>query len=593
MTDSTTRSLLAVAFLVAGVFATGLAHGQESDEPLLIIPFEPVEDIIVTEPVEEEVPVADGPEEPAATGLEVVALMAVDTDSVGTLEEEDGGFRRDMWQESDGVLMGRLLGMIETGSGNVLNLSRRLLLTSSKPPSGMVDDWLGQRIGSLIALGLLHDADELMNRAGLRALETAGRLGRIDILFLAGDSKTACRDVRAVLDEEDVPSLAPALVFCQRLGGRHDAADLSLAVLQDTGLAVDPRFLALNTALTASQPASLETLDGATPLLFAMAAASGAGIPLEALEGASPALLRAVADRTDLPAEIRLAAAERCTARGIMSGAELGSLYREADVPADVAEIESGVLGRARLFQEAAGAVLVRVKARLIASLVHHGARDREPSAFRAAAMAAASELVSMTPENDLGWFSAQAALMLLAVGRPEEAAGWWPLIEQRAFLDESAAAEAAVLWPLLRLWMGENLPDDGDNMRRWWQTVAGIAPERALRLGGLYLVLMAALDDRAAEPLLGDVLTAWPGHSQPVLQGRAASSGLLVALEAASREGRLGETILLSIVLIGPDDPAGSDVSNLRAVIEALRQAGLERDARLLALEAAFANAV
>ena len=75
MTDSTTRSLLAVAFLVAGVFATGLAHGQESDEPLLIIPFEPVEDIIVTEPVEEEVPVADRPEEPAATGLEVVALV--------------------------------------------------------------------------------------------------------------------------------------------------------------------------------------------------------------------------------------------------------------------------------------------------------------------------------------------------------------------------------------------------------------------------------------------------------------------------------------------------------------------------------------
>ena len=593
MTDSTTRSFLAAAFLVAGILATGWAHGQESDEPLLIIPLQPVEDIIVTEPVEQEVPEADVPEEPATTGLEVVALLAVDTDSVGTLEEEDGGFRRNMWQESDGTLMGRLLGMLETGSGTVLDLSRRLLLTSSKPPTGTVDDWLGQRIGSLIALGLQHDADELMNRAGLRALETAGRRGRIDILFLAGDGEVACKEVRAVLDEEYVPSLAPALVFCQRLEGRHDAADLSLAILQDTGPEVDPRFLALDTALAASRPASLETLEGATPLLFAMAAASGAGISLEALEGASPALLRAVADRADLPAEIRLAAAERCAARGIMSGAELGSLYREADMPADVDEIESGVLGRARLFQEAAGAVLVREKARLIASLVHQGARDREPSAFRAAAMAAASELVSMTPGNDLGWFSAQAALTLLAVGRPEEAAGWWPLIEQRALVDESAAGEAAVLWPLLRLWMGENLPDDGDNMRRWWQTVAGIAPERALRMGGLYLVLMAALDDRAAEPLLGDILVAWSDHNQPVLQARTANSGLLVALEAASREGRFGETILLSIVLIGPDGPAGSDVANLRAVIEALRQAGLERDARLLALEAAFANAV
>ena len=593
MTPSTTRVLRAGAPLVlAGVLWSGSALGQEDNEPLDIIPLEPVvaeEEPAVEEAVVEETPPDDAPPEPAAaaTGLEVAALPAVDTNTVGTLDEETGGFRRDMWQRSDGAVVGKLLGLLDPGSGVALELSRRLLLTSSDPPEG-VDDWLDRRIERLIALGLQHDAGELMDRAGLRTLGPAGRLARIDTLFLGGDSDAACREVRAVLESQDVPSLAPALVFCQRRDGQDAAADLSLAVLQDTGLDVDPAFLALDGALAASGPAALESLEGVTPLHFAMAVASGAAFSQASLGGASPPLLRAIADHAGTPVETRLAAAERCAALGIMSGSELGTLYREAQTGP-----EAGAPGRARLYRDAVGAVLDKERARHMAALVHHGARERDPAVFRAAARAAASQIVTMTPAPDLGWFSAEATLTLLAAGEPEEAARWWPLIERRALLDESAAAEAAVFWPLLRLWMGEDLADDGSGMERWWGTIAGVAPQRAHRMGSLYLVLMAALGDRAAEPLLDDILAGWDGRAEPAGEGESVRPGLLVALEAAARDGRLGETVLLSLVLLGPGGAAGADVPTLRSVIEALRQSGLESEARLLALEAAFANAV
>ena len=163
----------------------------------------------------------------------------------------------------------------------------------------------------------------------------------------------------------------------------------------------------------------------------------------------------------------------------------------------------------------------------------------------------------------------------------------------QRALLDHAAAAEAAIFWPLLRLWMGEELNDDGAMMMTWWRTIVGVSPERARRLGELYLVLLAALDDRTAEPVLPDVLVATTGDRHLVPRESAGDTGLVVALGAAAREGRLGETLLISTILLASQDPSRVDVRSAAAVIAALKSLGLEREARLLALEIAFANAV
>ena len=610
MTGSTTRRLLGAGLVAATFLATAGASGQDA-EPLDIIPLEPIEfDIIPLEPVESDIvdsgtiesmevveDIVEPPpvtlqqlEELAADGLEVDTLPALDTGRVGTIDETTGGFSRNLWHKSDGAFIVSLMGMLESGTERVPDLARRLLLTTADPPADAVDDWLGLRIETLIALGLTDDAADLMQRAGRRALEGAGSRGKIDVLLLAGDGGEACREVRAQLDEDDDLYLAIALVFCQRLEGAHAAAELSLTVLQDAGVDIDPRLLVLDRALATSTPADLVTLGNVTPLMFAMVLAGAAEVSVDFLEHASLPVLRAIADQAGLPVALRLAAAERATARGFMEPADLASLYLAAGSSDDT---HADPLSRAQMFQDIKGAALAEDKARLVTTFVQHGARAPEPWVFRAVAMVAATEVAGLTPGNELGWFSTQAVLTLLAAGAAEDAARWWPLIEQRALLDHAAAAEAAVFWPLLRLWMGDDLFDDGTSMHTWWRTVVGVAPERARRLGELYLVLLAALGDRIGEPIMHDILVAAFGDRQLVPRENTGDAGLVVALSAASSDGRLGEALLLSTILLASQDPSRVDIRSAAAVISALKSLGLEREARLLALEVAFANAV
>jgi hypothetical protein len=62
-------------------------------------------------------------------------------------------------------------------------------------------------------------------------------------------------------------------------------------------------------------------------------------------------------------------------------------------------------------------------------------------------------------------------------------------------------------------------------------------------------------------------------------------------ALENAVRAGRVGEVVLLSILMLGPDGTLGAPSATLRDVIAALRSVGLETEGRALALEAALTN--
>lgn len=179
--------------------------------------------------------------------------------------------------------------------------------------------------------------------------------------------------------------------------------------------------------------------------------------------------------------------------------------------------------------------------------------------------------------------------MAMLAAGMPEAGARWWPLLEDRARNDAVAAAQVAALWPMFRLAFGEQLPDDGTRMRSWWDASARIAPDRVARQAEIYLALLAALDDRAAQALMVEALA-----TPPVLDAadeETSDSGVLLAFEVAVDEGRLGEAVLLALIALGPDGPAGADPIVLRTVVRGLKQLDLGREARLIALEAAFAN--
>jgi hypothetical protein len=589
MTVLIRERLLALGF--AGLITLGVspagAQNDVDNQPLVIIPLGDSETLGGASSTDT-----------SGSGLVVESLAPVSADAAGSLDAAAGGLGMDLWRDSDGQLIGVLLPRIPGGTGSqvMTNLGRRLLLSAARAPEGDTGDFLGWRIDRLIALGLQNDVPDLIASAGQQALTTLGHKGRIDALLLAGEQERACQAARdAVVTGDDV-NAALTLIFCQRLAGQDAAADLGLQILRDTGAEFDERFLVLDQALASGQPASVETLEDASPLLLAMALSSGTRLSANLLESAPAPVLRAVAAHDALPLETRLTAAEAAVAAGAMRGEELGALYDTASFSADQitnalsrADTTTGPLGRALLYQAASQQSLPVAKAEALAGLLRHAAGEGGQKGFLAAARVSGPMIAGLTPGTELAWFSGDASMVLLAAGMPEVGARWWPLLEDRARNDAVAAAQVAALWPMFRLAFGEQLPDDGTRMRSWWDASARIAPDRVARQAEIYLALLAALDDRAAQSLMVEALA-----TPPVLDAAeeaTSDSGVLLAFEVSVDDGKLGESMLLALIALGPDGPAGADPIVLRTVVRGLKQLGFGREARLIALEAAFAN--
>ncbi|MDA0218265.1 MAG: hypothetical protein O3B22_01575, partial [Proteobacteria bacterium] len=465
---------LLLALVVTGSAASALAQSDGSD-PMLLIPFDDDVGSAATDGTGGSTGQFGVPG--SSDSLQVESLEAVSSSAAGTLDINGGGFSMDMWDRSDPGLVATLLPAIPAGNGSptATELARRLLLTAASPPQGESADLLALRMERLNALGLHAAVAELAASAGRSALSAAALAGLADAGFLAGQPDEACRNVRDGMNLGGGVELQKALVFCQRLAGEEAAADLGLSLLQESGIVLEPQYVALDGAPASGTRGRIESLEGATPLILAMALA--ADVPLSgALIASAPAgIQRAIAESAVLDNEIRLAAGEQATANGAMAGSELAALY--ASVPYGPAEITSalsqadgmdGPSARALLFQAAQTQVLPAAKAEALAALLHHAAETGGPSGYLAAARAAAGQIAGLTPASELAWFSADASAALLMAGRPESAARWWPLLQDRAQGSADFAARATALWPLFRLAFGEQLPDGGAGMAGW-----------------------------------------------------------------------------------------------------------------------------
>jgi hypothetical protein len=93
-------------------------------------------------------------------------------------------------------------------------------------------------------------------------------------------------------------------------------------------------------------------------------------------------------------------------------------------------------------------------------------------------------------------------------------------------------------------------------------------------------------------------------GERDPLSWGQIAAEGrlanriapnaaLLYALDEASESRRIGETVLLALIVLGPEGPGKSHAYALSAALTALTRVGLETEARALAIEAALANGI
>src|SRR5437868_6543021 len=85
--------------------------------------------------------------------------------------------------------------------------------SETAPPVAAVS-LLGLRIERLAAMGRLADANELAKLAGGRFDDPALSVTRTDAALLAGDTDTACAEVKTELARRAGPALTKVAAFC-------------------------------------------------------------------------------------------------------------------------------------------------------------------------------------------------------------------------------------------------------------------------------------------------------------------------------------------------------------------------------------------
>lgn len=516
-------------------------------------------------------------------------LDVVGVDTTGTLTVAEGALPVDMWRDTPRSLIDGLLPRLpgDTPSPAMRSLMRRLLLTGAAMPPGGAEQGrlLDDRAAALWRMGATEGLLQLI--AAVPADRRSPRLWQLETNahLLAGNASAACRTA------EDQIATGPGddywqevTGFCQALAGDRDGALLTVAVLTERGADV-AAYRALIEALGSGRGAIPRDLEP-TPLNIAMLRAAGRSPDPRVAEDADLAVLVTIARAETFAEPLRLAAAERAAAIGLLPAEELYPLLSGSDQP--LLNIR-GVPARTPLKST------VAVLREALAS--GQGREDHTAAAVQVltagldngdwlqATYFVAPWLASATPETQPPASARAIAPALLVLGERTPAEAWLDWLAGNEGGDTAAADTLRALLPLARIarlrqaqaWNVESLTD-------WRQAEQGRTGARLRR--ERELAMLQATGEAIPDPLWRSLL-----QNSAQVPGIELDVAFRAQLTRAGAAGRVGETVLLALVSLGRDGPQILGTSSLELVVTSLRAAGLEADARALAVEAVSAR--
>jgi hypothetical protein len=523
--------------------------------------------------------------------IRVDSLQIIDPDSAGTLGEAQGGLGVAMWSGTNRKLVDRLLPQlpVNTTSRAMRDLEIRLLLSRAVVPEGDAPGGglVALRVRLLAAIGDLAGVDDLLGV--IPAHGEGDDLARVesDMSFLTNDNNRACSLARGRMGAGDIAYWQKAFIFCQALAQEHSKAALGVALLRESG-DQDAVFFTLINAMAAGGGATIEDLPDPSPLHLAMARVAKARLPPNVIASDRPGVLRTIAISPNVTVELRLEAAERAESAGALDVDTLRQLYtsvsftaEELASPLSRAEAEAGPMSRALLYRTALVQTVPTARAEAVARALDLG---REGGRHASTARAFEPVLKRIPPSAEMAWFAPQAIRAFLVIGDHQAARPWFQLLDASARFDERSAAALDALAPLARLAGSPGTEDwSADKMVAWWEGVEEEegAGERASLLYALFESLGETVPEPLWEALLGGAQQAGGAMTRPALWRQ---------LGNAAAAGRVGETVLLSLLMLGQGGPGQASPLVLGRVVGSLNAVGLDVPARAIAVEALVA---
>ncbi|MCU0953137.1 MAG: hypothetical protein MUC37_00680 [Hyphomicrobium sp.] len=510
-------------------------------------------------------------------------------DLAPVMAQDGTGLPYELWQGMTIEEVEKAIATLEIPprSPALQGLFRKLITSNVPPPQGGVNDvrFTAIRVEALDRSGFIDEAAALLSeRVAMPVNDPVLSVLAARTAIARGDRDAGCRNVQAINAGK---SALPAglkgqsilvRAYCAIASDQKESAELQVALARDEGVAESAGLSAIDAISAGSKP-TLAKGQKAGPVDWRILELGGATDPTGLIETASPGLLTILARDPSIDPALRLAALERAAQLNAGRFQDLAAAYRAFGGGAPGAEGAAGQATRhAALFQAAQDEATPLKKARLIRSFLDE---MRTAGLYWPALqmMAPAAAAVPRVPE--IGWFTETAIEMGLASGDFGSVRTW---AEFGGTLDGLQAgpqsyahwlALADVVDPALTDGRGRHLDALQDQAAR-----GRFTPEQLHRV----VTVLDALQIQVPIPLW-DLASRTP---QPDT-GHLPETGVLSALSAAAKKREFGHTVLLTMQSVGPNGAEGAHIIALGDSIRALRSAGLDSDARALALEALF----
>lgn len=528
------------------------------------------------------------PAPPQAPGVDEGSRVVMRDDLAPVMAQDGSQLPYELWQGMTLETIEKAIATLEIPprSPALHGLFRRLITSDVPPPQGGGSDarFTAVRAEALDRSGLIDEAAAVLAKDAGTESDPVLAVLAARTAIARGNRDDGCRDVKTMnaakgaLPQGLKGQSILVRAYCAASGGQKESAQLQVALARDEGVEESAGLSGIDAFATGAK-AQLTKGQKVGPVDWRILELSGPVDAQALVETAGPGVLAIISRDPATDPATRLAAAERAAQFNALAPAELAKAYRDfggGDAASDGPAAD--VVKHAALFQAAEGEVTPLKKARLIRSFLDEAKRA---GLYWPALQMIAPSAASIQRVPEIGWFAETAIEAALASGNFGGARAW---AEFGGTLDAPGAGSAAfVHWLALA-----DLADPGlaEGRSRHLAALEELAqrgrfsPEQLHRLA----TVLDALQIQVPIPLW-ELASRTPQPNSGFLP----ETGVLSALAEAAKKKEFGRTVLLTMQALGPSGAEGAHIISLGDGIRALLRAGLEQDARRMALEALF----